>query len=234
MAVSERDIRSWSFTDRSFLFALAVSVLWHLFWFFSVRIIVTPLALKKQVNTALVSLGPVLDDAIFRTLVETRPEVSQAFYRELSDFESATELPAQKAERHETGDVTSLPMGEKFESTLRRLVGGDKISPEYSEGTANLFSGGSYFTLTGDITPNDILSRPKQPSMIALSPVEIEFEVDSAGNVASTEVTLSSGDTALDTRWEDHLRQWLFSPAPVLGEAGRLRGKVTFRRAEEA
>ena len=230
--VTTRDDRSWTFTDRSFLFAAAVSVLWHLFWFFSVTIVVTPAKTKKPVRTELVSLGPVLNDAIFKTLIETRPEVSQAYYRPLSDFESATELPVQKAERHESGNVTSLPMGENFVRSLRYLIGGEKVSPELAEGTANLFSGGDYFTLTGDVTPNQVLSRPERPSGVAAVPVEIEFEINSAGKVVSEEVAVSSGDAYTDRRWEDHLRQWLFTPAPVLGESGRLKAKVTFRRPE--
>ena len=89
MALSMREYRSWSFTDRQFLFAFAVSVLWHLFWFFAVTIVVTQAPLKQPSRTELVSLGPVLDDAFIKTLVESRPEYSKAFYRELSEFESA-------------------------------------------------------------------------------------------------------------------------------------------------
>jgi len=128
--VIAKDHRSWSFTDRSFLFAFSVSVLWHLFWFFSVTIVVTPAKIKSATQTKTVFLGPVLNDAIFRTLVESRPEVSKAFYRKLAEYEPATEVPTQTIERHASGDVTSLPEGKNFAQSLKALIGGSKSAPE--------------------------------------------------------------------------------------------------------
>lgn len=217
--------------DRSFLFGAVVSLLWHLFWFFAVTIVVTPQTAERQSPTKLVSLGPVLDDMLIKTLVESRPEYSKAFYRELSDFEVATEVPAQTIERRESGEVTSLPLGGMAERRLRRLMSGDKAFP------GDLFKGGGgfsvsdYFSLEGDVSAGRLLSRPEPPEVNDVRPVEIRFEIDSAGRVASSEIAVSSGDAALDARWQDHFRQWLFSPSPVLGEEGRLRGKVVFRRS---
>ncbi len=231
MAVPVREYRSWSFTDRQFLFAAAVSVLWHLFWFFAVTIVVTPAPLKKPAHTALVSLGPVLDDTLIRTLVESRPEYSKAFYRELSEFESATELPARTVERRESGDITSLPFSEKTAEHLRQLLSGDKASPdEFFQGGAG-FSISDYFRLEGDMKASDVLSRPEPPPVNDVRPVLITFEVDSDGRVASTEIASSSGDEVLDRQWEDHLRQWLFAPSPVLGRTGPSKGQATFRRS---
>lgn len=231
MAVASREYRSWSFVDRSFLFGLAVSLLWHLFWFFAVTIVVASPPHKKPSRTALVSLGPVLDDALIKTLVESRPEYSKAFYRELSEFEAATQLPAQAVERRESGDVTSLPFGDKAVDRLRRLMSGDKSSPDdfFQGGTG--FSVSDYFRLEGDLGPSDILSRPEPPAVNDVRPVEIAFEVDSDGRIASSEIVLSSGDAELDARWEDHLRQWLFAPSPVLGGTGKSRAKAVFRRS---
>jgi TonB family protein len=230
--VSARDYRSWSFGDRQFLFAVTISVLWHLFWFFSVAITVAQPKAKKPGETRVVSLGPVLDDSIFRTLIETRPEFSKAFYRELSDFETATELPAQSVERHESGDVTSLPVGENFTRSLRALLGGDKSLPGLPPVSSDLRSGGDYFQLTGDLSPGDVLSRPALPAIVSLAPVEIEFEVNSSGKVTASEIVLSSGDDGTDRRWEDHLRQWIFSPAAVLGSGGVVKAKARFMRPE--
>ena len=124
------DYRSWSFTDRSFLFAVLVSVLWHLFWFFSVTIVVTTPARQPMVPPKIVSLGPVLDDAIFKTLVESRPEISKAFYRPPANFSSATEVPAETVERYAPGEVVSVPFGKKFFTSLKDAVNGDKAVPE--------------------------------------------------------------------------------------------------------
>ena len=121
------DYRSWSFTDRSFLFAVMVSVLWHLFWFFSVTIVVAPPRKNPVMQPTVVALGPVLDDAIFKTLVETRPEISKAFYRPPADFATATEVPPQTIERYIPGDVVSVPTGKKFYDSLKDRVGGTKV-----------------------------------------------------------------------------------------------------------
>ena len=128
-----REYRSWSFNDCSFLFALAVSLLWHLFWFFSVTIVVAPPRRTPMIQPQVVSLGPVLDDAIFKTLVDTRPEVSKAFYRPPADFSAATEAPAEAVGRYEPGDVVSVPSGNQFSSKLKELVGGDKAIPDFSD-----------------------------------------------------------------------------------------------------
>ncbi len=120
------DYRSWSW-DKSFSFALAVSVLWHLFWFFAVTIVVTTPKQKPQMQPQIVSLGPVLDDAIFKTLLESRPEISKAFYRQPGDFSTATDLPDPSSERYASGDVVSVSFGRKFFSTIKDLVGGSKI-----------------------------------------------------------------------------------------------------------
>ncbi len=231
MPASAKDYRSWTFNDRSFLFAVAVSVLWHLFWFFSVTIVVTPPSAKKIARTKFVSIGPVLDDTIFETLVASRPEYSKAFYRELSDFDAATELPVPAAERHESGDVTSLPVGGSVVDGLRRLMSGQKPTPDQFLRGAD-FAPSDYFQLSGDASSEQILSRPNSPNVNDVRPVELSFEIDKTGKVASIETVTSSGDLALDQRWEDHLRQWLFAPVPVLASEGRVKGRVTFRRSK--
>ena len=124
-----REYESWSFADKSFAWALLISLLWHFFWFFSVSIVVSPQKRFTKQAPRIVSLGPVLDDTIFRTLIETRTPLSQTFYRRLSDFEEAVEVEVQKVERHASGDVVSVPMGQHFLESARELVGGEKFSP---------------------------------------------------------------------------------------------------------
>ncbi len=124
------DYRSWSFGDRAFLFAALVSVLWHLFWFFAVTVVVTPPARKPLVEPRMVVLGPVLDDAIFRTLVDTRPEISRAFYRPPSDFDDATGLPTHTVERYAPGDVVSVPAGKSFFEPLKDEMDGTKVTAD--------------------------------------------------------------------------------------------------------
>lgn len=126
-----REYRSWSFWDRTFFVGLAFSLLWHFFWFFSIKIVVSPPKKAEKPRPYLVSLGPVMDDAIFKTLVESRPELSQSFYRRPSDFLAAAELPIETIPRQMKGDVVSVPFGKKFIASLREVVGGVKAAPDF-------------------------------------------------------------------------------------------------------
>ena len=119
----------WSFRDRSFLWALGASLLWHFFWFFSIQVTVTPSRSFVKAKPNVVALGPVLDDTIFKTLVQTRPQASEAFYRRLSDFSSAIEPPIKTEPRAEPGQVVSLPFGTKMNQAIHQLLGGDKLVP---------------------------------------------------------------------------------------------------------
>ena len=120
------DYRSWTFGDRAFIFAVTVSILWHLFWFFAVTIVVTPPKQALQRQPRVVSLGPVLNDAIFRTLVETRPEISKAFYRPSKEFNEVTDVPVENAGRYAAGDVVSIPAEKKIPSVLEDEIRGTK------------------------------------------------------------------------------------------------------------
>ena len=121
-----REYRSWHFRDRTFIVAVLLSLLWHFFWFFSIRIVVSAPQKAERSRPELVSLGPVIDDALFKTLVDTKSEASESFYRRPSDLAAAAELPAETAAPHEAGEVVSVPFGKKFFETLRHLVAGAK------------------------------------------------------------------------------------------------------------
>ena len=119
----------WSFKDRSFLLAISLSLAWHCFWFFLVQVTVAPSRSFVQARPKVVALGPLLEGTIFKTLVDTKPQTSETFYRRLSDFSSVLEPPVQMAQRHEPGEVVSLPFGGKMDRALRHILGGDKLTP---------------------------------------------------------------------------------------------------------
>ena len=111
--------------------ALGLSVLWHAFWFFSITISLNPNKMLVKPRPRIVSLGSVLNDKMFRTLVETKPEYSQTFYRRLSDFSSPVEIQTKTIERYSRGSVVSLPLGRKTLRAVQGLIGGTKSSPEH-------------------------------------------------------------------------------------------------------
>lgn len=125
-----RHYEGWTFRDRSFLIAVGISILWHLFWFVSVTITVKQPPKEPKHRTRVVSLGPVLDDSIFRTLVAARPEASQAFYRRLSDYSAPVVSEAPAAAPHGPGAVVSLPFGKRLLESVRGLVAGVTNSPD--------------------------------------------------------------------------------------------------------
>ena len=210
--------------DRSVAYAMSVSVLWHLFWFFTVNVNVTPKGFVKAGQTKVVSLGAMLDDEIFKTLVESRPESTRASYRELSEFRPATELPPPAVQRQVPGDVTSLPGGEKLTGSLRSVISGVKASALSSESVPA--STEEPFTLTQGLLPSQILSRPEPPAPAGA--LTVSFELDASGRVVSANTTVSSGDPSVDRAYEAYVLQWVFAPEAALGLTGERSAEAVF------
>jgi hypothetical protein len=124
------DYESRSLQDRSFLWAISLSVLWHLFWFFSLSITMGDHK-KPRVKSKLVSIGTVLDDSFFKTIVENRPQLSEAFYRAHSDLSPKLEPAPKMMEPYAAGDVVSVPFSRKFSDSLKEIIGGEKFSPDF-------------------------------------------------------------------------------------------------------
>jgi hypothetical protein len=224
----------WSFRDKAFLSALGLSVLWHSFWFFSISVTVVSKQ-PPQARPKVVSLGPVLDDSIFRTLVETRPELSETFYRRLTDYAKPVELDVQTMERRAPGDIVSLPVGRRILSSIKSLTSGDKISPEMEFGS-RLKSGYSEEIdgLEGEVRDRLLLSRPETPALPAgfkesLRSIEIifEFSVDQDGYVLEQTTLVSTGNRTVDVLWENYLKGWRFEPSRETSAKSQ-KGKIRF------
>ncbi len=233
-----KDYDTWSFRDRSFALALLLSILWHLFWFLSISITVSPFKKKDHARPVIVSLGPVIDDTLMRTLIEAKTEPSEAFYRQLSDFTaSATDLEVKTIERHSPGDVVSVPLGNKFLTSLRGLVGGKKSSPTY-EFTSKIKTGyyEESFELEGAIKERQIVGRPVEPelpfgytSAHRQAEIVLACTVEASGEVTGIDVEVSSGDAEIDMLWQQYLKGWQFAALPIARPALDQRGKVRFR-----
>lgn len=119
-----RNYAGWSLRDRSFATALLISAGWHIFWFVAISVNVTPRYMKFKTDPAVVSLGPVLDDSIFSTLAKNRQQLSETYYRRLSDYKTETASEVRAASPS-AGGIVVLPPSEPAQS-LRELVGGEK------------------------------------------------------------------------------------------------------------
>ncbi len=182
----------------------------------------------------MVSLGPVLDDSFFKTLVQTRPQFSEAIYRRPVDFSATLDSKVQTFERQEAGEVVSMPFGKNFVEAMRGAVAGDKAAPE----ELFLFSRSAYrIELEGEAASRQVLSRsvePKKRSARTLKnpKLEAEFSVLPDGEVSQASVAVSTGNARTDLEWIEYLRRWRFEPLP--GKKGvEAQGKVTFDVAEE-
>ncbi len=233
-----REYDGWSFRDRSFALALGISLLWHFFWFFSIVVEVSPEKERKKAPPRIVSLGAVLDDDIFRTLVETKPQLSEAFYRDVTDFTRPLEPPPKKIERMEPGTAVSVPLGKRFLESVKVLVDGDKASPDYEfVSRINLGFEEGIQGLEGEVRDRPVLSRPEEPQMLSLAEslkgaeVVIKFTVDASGGVKSAEIARSSGNESVDALWLRYVRHWRFQPAA--GSADQL-GTLRFRLGPKA
>ena len=121
----------WSFRDKSFLIALGLSVIWHLLWFFLVTVSLNPDRSLSKPKAKIVFLGSVLNDTIFRTLVETKPELSHVVTRKLSEYTALVDVRSKTIDRYSRGSVVSLPLGEKSENVVRGLIRGTKMVPDH-------------------------------------------------------------------------------------------------------
>jgi len=240
-----KDYESWSFRDRSFGFALFLSLSWHLFWFFSISIVVTSPKKMAKSRPVILSLGPVLDDSIFKTLAATKPQLSETFYRHLSDFAAPAEIEVKTVERHSPGDVVSVPFGRRVGSFLRELISGEKSSPDYEiAARIPIDYASANENLEGDIRLRAVLSKPDEPQIsqdllrrIESSDMEIDFLVSAAGIVTKAEIVRSSGDSKVDVLWLDYLKQWKFSTLgfdrPALEQSGRVKFRIGFHGSKE-
>ncbi len=224
----------WSFRDKSFALGILVSLLWHFFWFFSITVTVNPNKRLSKRAPRVVALSPVLDDTIFRMLVETRPQLSETFYRRMSDFAGPSELAVKTMERPSAGEVVSLPSGKTLGESPRYLLGGSRpvfdgeLDPAANdEGPARI---------EGEVEGRDVIYRPEEPRLEKSRPsslktpeIEVDFSVSPAGTVTEAAAVLSSGDAETDFLWVRYLKEWKFSPLKTGEKASVQRGRVKFR-----
>jgi hypothetical protein len=207
-----------------------LSVVWHLFWFFSITIVVANPKNPRNPHPRIVSLGPVLNDAILKTLVQAKPESTPAFYRHISDFPPAVDIPVETSERYQPGDVVSVPLNQQLLNSFRNLIGGKKLSPD-NEFLAHLKTGylEEVYELEGDVKERRILSRPASPEFPpGADDVILDFAVDASGIVSSVDVNTSCGNHEIDEAWKKYLAGWRFSPLVVEREDLIEKGRIHF------
>jgi len=118
-----------SFSDKSFAAALSLSLVWHLFWFSLVTVGMNPEKKLLKPRSRIVFLGSVLDEKIFRTLLENRLELSKGLPRKFSELSEPADAQIKTAQRQGRGSVVTLPLEKKSRAVVGSLIEGTKALP---------------------------------------------------------------------------------------------------------
>lgn len=227
----------WSFSDKSFAVALSLSIAWHLFWFSLVTIGVTPEKGVHRPGSKIVFLGSVLDDKIFRVLMQSKPDLPQGMSRKLSEFTAPIDIGTRTIERVAPGSVVSLPLGKRSKTTARLIITGAKPSAQH-ESAFQIEMKPVFDTsiIEGELMGRPLISRPGEPLQpVGMDPafkdsaVTIDFTVDPSGTVKQAQVSLSSGDPEIDLLWMRYLRGWQFAALGPEKKITDQKGKIRFR-----
>jgi hypothetical protein len=226
----------WSFANRSFLAALVVSVLWHLFWFFVVTVKVQLPAATARSQMRIYFIGPVLNDDAFNLIVQEKPELSKTVYRNPSFEPESLEPSTSAMNRRRPGDLTSVPFGRNswksfggVLSSTKPLAGADFIE-RFSIDIAK-----SPFTIEGALKDRGIFTIPPLPKQnVSLNSSDaraseisaFEITVNPAGEVVKITNLISGGDPSLDLEWRRYLKSWEFLPLPDNVEQVDQKGTV--------
>jgi len=226
--------------NRGFQYAIAISVLWHLFWFFAITIDIKAPASKHRPDLKVYFLGPVLSDDAFNMIVALKPELSETSYRAPEDFSQNLEPEMGTLERLSPGDLVSVPLGRATWGALRGVIKAEKPYADtefYQKFSIDIVK--SPFPIQGDLKRRDILYLPELPEEPlalnleepALIPeAEFELTVSDSGEVTRVENIISSGQPEVDLTWQRYLKKWQFMPQERKAKKGPQKGivRVTF------
>jgi len=120
---------------RIFIFAIAVSFAWHIFWLSAVKVIVSPSKIKSVKFSKVAFLGPILT----RVAMEVRVEPKVHSFLETRYLTSVKNITAYKPEqlkdleaKGDAGRQFYLPDNEKMAYFIDEAVSGGKLEPTYS------------------------------------------------------------------------------------------------------
>ncbi len=186
--------------------ALLFSILWHLFWFSSIKIVSLPAKVQYPRFSAISFLGPLMDEPSFEVHVTASP-----FSR------SQPMVPS--------GWIRKVPFQEflKEETDLLKGIPGDFLRLQKRNPTVPLKEEGrikeDVLLLKGPAASRLLYYRPPLPELPrwldprdVRSSLELRFWVSPRGKVVTIEKITSSGDPTLDLIGIRHLRRWQFNP----------------------
>ncbi len=209
------------FYNRGYRYAVILSLLWHLFWLFFIRVDVDIASKVAKRNMKIYFVGSVLSDDTFNMLLETKPELSQSIYKPTDEMRQSLEPSTGAMMRRMPGDLVSVSVGRNTWNSLNGISRDDKLYTNrdlYERFPINLSE--SPYPIEGELKGRAILYLPKQPkrpvgledTTLTNGRAEYEIAVNPAGDMISIVNRTSSGSPDIDILWQAYLKKWQFFP----------------------
>ena len=127
------NIKSLVVKDKVLIFAISLSIVWHLFWLSTLTVVVVPKDTKPLKFSGVSFLGPILEESMLNVRVAVH-ERSALEKRYLSDIENSSVLIEKRADSDvyiETGISAEIdPESEEMITSLAILaIDGNKPDP---------------------------------------------------------------------------------------------------------
>lgn len=203
------------FRGISFGGALCLSVLWHLFWFSSVKIVSFPAKVNYPRFSDISFLGALLDEPNFEVHVTAKPLVR---VQSVMLQSPVSRFPVQESPE-ETGDLLKMALlsGTRW-NIPTEFLGLQKRNPTtFLTGEKNVQN--DFSSLSGSAASRILYYRPPLPELPkwidprdVRSSLELRFWISPRGKVVGIEKVTSSGDPTLDLIGMRYLRRWQFNP----------------------
>lgn len=204
--------------------SILLSTAWHLFWIFSVGIIITPTVETSNLYQEVDFLGPLLEKTAFDFMTEEAVPQSETLYATSSLFIENAYLRPKGPDRKIAKKTSHQSISDRFFLILRKYFHSDKETPpsiteevnvRYNKKTENKPSS----PIEGPAKYLNIVYKPKLPSvprgLYSDSDehiVKLKFFVSENGIVRDVEPVISSGYTEIDFLAVRTLKKWRFSP----------------------
>ncbi|MFT5206942.1 MAG: hypothetical protein ACI9CF_000685 [Candidatus Omnitrophota bacterium] len=209
------------FHNRGYRYAVILSLLWHLFWLFFIRVDVDIASKSAKRNMKIYFVGSVLSDDAFNMILKTKPELSQSIYKPTEEMRQSLEPSTGAMMRRMPGDLVSVSVGRNTWNALNGISRDDRLYANrdlYARFPINLSE--SPYPIDGELKGRSLLYLPKEPvrpdnlsdTVLTNGRAEYEMEVNPAGDIINIVNRTSSGSPVVDILWQAYIKKWQFFP----------------------
>lgn len=212
------------FKDKILGISILLSTAWHLFWIFSVGIIITPTVETSNLYQEVNFLGPLLEKTAFDFMTEAAMPQSETLYATSSLFIENAYLRPRGPDRKIAKKTSHQSITDRFFLVLRKYFQSNKEAPPNMVEEANV-----RYNKKSEIKPSseiegpakylNIVSKSRTPSVPRglygdsdEHIVKLKFFVSKNGIVRYVEPVISSGYTEIDFLAIRTLKKWRFAP----------------------